>query len=84
MSGFTPGGDEKPLLTVVAEATEPKKRNWRTTTAGITTIGGAVLTFIAHALMTKQVPTLEMWSMLGAALTMGSGLIAAADGKNSK
>ena len=59
MSGFTPGGEDKPLLTVVADMTEPKKRNWRTTSAGIATIAGAILAFAGHTLATKQRPIIH-------------------------
>lgn len=55
-------------------------KNPRTTAAGVMTMLGAMLTF-AGDWVANGVPTGDKWALLGAALTMGAGLIAAADGK---
>lgn len=56
-------------------------KNPRTTVAGACTVIGALLTFIGHWLGTGEIPSAEQWSLLGAGLTVGAGLIAAADGR---
>lgn len=56
-------------------------RNWRTTTAGILLIVGGSATFAGMWLATGVLPSGHEWGALGAALTAGGGLIAAADGK---
>lgn len=55
-------------------------KHWRTTTCGVGTILGAVLTFAAEWL-TNGVPAATHWSALGAAISLGIGLIRAADAK---
>lgn len=60
---------------------EPKKSNVRTTIAGGLTILGGVLTFVGVWLSTGHIPDGAAWGILGTAITMGAGLIAAADAK---
>jgi hypothetical protein len=56
-------------------------KNPRTTIAGIMTMVGALLTFAADWVSTGVAPGAEKWAILGGALTVGAGLITAADGK---
>jgi hypothetical protein len=56
-------------------------KNPRTTIAGVMTILGALVTFGAGWIGTGQAPGAEAWALLGGALTVGAGLITAADGK---
>ncbi len=56
-------------------------RNWRTTIAGGLLILGGVATFAGMWLGTGMFPSGHDWGALGAAITAGAGLIAAADGK---
>lgn len=52
----------------------------RTTIAGFLTILGSVISFGA-AWLAGGVPSADQWALLGGALTVGAGLISAADGK---
>lgn len=56
-------------------------KNPKTTISGILTIAGALLTFVGGWVSTGQPPSAEAWALLGGALTVGAGLITAADGK---
>lgn len=56
-------------------------KNWKTSIAGGCTILGSILTFAGHWFSSGQPPSADQWSLLGAGLTVGAGLIAAADGK---
>lgn len=59
-------------------------RNPKTTAAGLLTIAGAAFTFVGHWVATGSLPPPEQWSILGGALTVGAGLIAAADGRKKE
>jgi hypothetical protein len=79
-------GDAPPPLPATGETMNTadflgKLRHYRTTIAGVCTVLGSVLTFAAGWMSTGEIPSTEKWEMLGAGLTIGSGLIAAADGK---
>lgn len=54
----------------------------KTTVAGVLVIAGALITFAADWIATGHFPNAQTWSVLGGALTVGAGLISAADGKN--
>ena len=58
-----------------------KLRHLRTTIAGTLTIAGGLATFVAAWVKTGVPPSSEQWEILGAAVTLGSGLIASADAK---
>ncbi len=56
----------------------------RTTISGLMTVAGSLLTFAAICISTGHVPPVEQWAVLGWALTVGGGLIGAADGNKAE
>jgi hypothetical protein len=58
-------------------------KNYRTTIAGVFTIAGTVITFVAQWATTGTIPDATHWNILGAGITTGAGLIAAADARTT-
>lgn len=58
-------------------------KNYRTTIAGVLTLLGSSITFVATWAASGEFPDATHWNLLGVGLSTGAGLIASADAKTT-